>query len=174
MKSIAILLAATFLVADLHAQSPSAPQAAHDETSNPRLWQAKFANGHYMVRLDRICSASKHEYISDSVARVVEVTIGTDAAVVARFYYLEPVGKDTPISSVQIAADRLKDIQQTVASKTSPSLGKLQVVKNYPASTHAHTVEYVLQTEDALTSLYTSLTTSINTGTGRTWVDATK
>ena len=178
MKYILLLLATTFLVTSAHGQSPAAPTStntqAHDETSNPRLWQAKFANGHYLVRLDRICSASKHEYISDAVARVVEVTFGTDAAVVARFYYLEPVGKDTPVSAGQIVANRLQDVQQTVASKTSPSLGKLQVVKNYPTSTHAHTVEYVVQSEDALNSLYTSLTTSINTGTGRTWVDAVK
>ena len=178
MKCILLLLATALLVSSVHSQSPAAPAStntqAHDETSNPRLWQAKFANGHYLVRLDRICSASKHEYISDAVARVVEVTIGTDSAVVARFYYLEPVGKDTPVSAGQIVANRLQDVQQTVASKTSPSLGRLQVVKNYPTSTHAHTVEYVVQTEDALNSLYGSLTSSINTGTGRTWVDATK
>jgi hypothetical protein len=153
---------------------PSQQQPAHDETSNPRLWQAKFPTGNYMVRLDRICSASKHEYISDGVARVVEVTIGTDSAVVARFYYLEPVGKDTPISAGQIVMNRAQEIQKTVADKVSPSLGKLQVVKNYPVSTHAHTVEYVVQTEEGLNSLFGSLSVSINTGQGRTWVSGDK
>ena len=176
MKTHLLCLATVALLASAgHAQSPAAPTAptpAHDETSNPRLWQAKFATGHYLVRLDRICSASKHEYVSDGVARVVEVTIGTDSAVVARFYYFEPVGKDTPISAGQILINRAQDIQKTVANKVSPSAGRLNVVKNYPVSTHAHTVEYAVQSEDELNSLYGSLNISINTGQGRTWVSA--
>lgn len=186
MKAILMASSAAILLGlPLRAQSPAAPtapqgqqqqqpQGPHDETSNPRLWQAKFPTGHYMVRLDRICSVSKHEYISDGVARVVEVTVGTDSAVVARFYYLEPVGKDTPIAAGQIIINRAQEIQKTVADKISPSAGKLQVVKNYPVSTHAHTVEYVVQSEEGLNSLYGSLTVSVNTGQGRTWVSGDK
>jgi long-subunit fatty acid transport protein len=143
---------------------------ANQTASNRAYWQATFSNGgHYMVRLTTIVCASKQIYISDGLARVVEVNIGADTAIVARFYYLEPVGKDTPISAGQIVIDRAQDLAKTAAGKVSPSASQLQVVKNYPASTHAHTVEFVLQDEATLDSLYSSLMQAINTGKGATW-----
>ena len=179
MKIIACLLvlaASVSLSRNAHAQAaaPAANSTSTEQDSNPRFWQAKFANGHYLVKLDRISSASKHEYVSDAVARVFEVTIGTDTAVVARFYYLEPVGKDTPVAAGSVVINRVQGLAQDVAGRASPSMSKLKVVKNYPASTHAHTVEYVVQSAATLDSLYTSLMTAINTGKGRTWVCSEK
>lgn len=146
---------------------------ANQTDSNPRYWQATFANGgHYMVRLDHIFSAAKQVYISDGVARVVEVNIGADNATVVRFYFFEPVGKDSPIAAGQIIIDRAQDLAKQVAAKASPSAAQLQVVKNYPASTHAHTVEFALQDEATLNSLYSSLMQAISTGKGRTWNEA--
>jgi hypothetical protein len=89
--------------------------------------------------------------------------------VVARFYFLEPVGKDTPIAAGQVLINRAQDVSQQVASRVSPSAAQLQVVKNYPASTHAHTVEYVVQSAAALDSLYSSLMGAISSGRGKTW-----
>jgi len=144
--------------------------SANEEDSNRSLWQARFQNGgHYMVRLDKIASASRHEYIGNGAARVVEVTIATDSAVVARMYWLTPVVKDTPIAAGQIIVDRAEQLVKQVAGKVSPSIGKLQVVKDYPNTTHAHTVEYALQDITILESLYDSLLRSVNTGRGRTW-----
>jgi hypothetical protein len=146
---------------------------ANTTASNPRYWQATFASGgHYMVRLDHIACASKQIYVSDGAARVVEVNIGADNAIVARFYFLEPVGKDSPIAAGQVLIDRATDVAKTVAAKVSPSAAQLQVVKNYPASTHAHTVEFVLQDEATINSLYSSLMQSISTGKGMTWNEA--
>jgi hypothetical protein len=156
------------------APAPAANAAGGEQDSNPRFWQARFASGHYLVKLDRISSASKHEYVSDGVARVFEVTIGTDTAVVARFYYLEPVGKDTPIAAGSAILNRVQGLAQDVGSRASPSMAKLNVVKNYPASTHAHTVEYVVQSAATLESLYSSLMAAINTGKGRTWICSEK
>ena len=180
MKSTAriLILALSFALCHITLAQTTAPTtttdpsatASADQSSNPAFWQAKFANGHYLVKLARISCASKHEYISDGAAHVVEVTIGTDNAVVARFYFLEPVGKDTPIAAGNVIINRAQGLTQDLASRASPTLGKLNVVKNYPTSTHAHTVEYVVQSADTLDSLYTSLMAAINTGTGRTWV----
>ncbi|MEZ0386669.1 MAG: hypothetical protein ACAI34_06360 [Verrucomicrobium sp.] len=147
-----------------------APASSDEVDSNPQFWQASFGNGgHYLVKMNTIVSASKHEYISDGVARVVEVTIGNSSAVVARFYYFEAVLKDTPIAAGQTIINRVEDVNKQVAGRVAPAAGKLQVVKNYPVSTHSHTVEYALQSEAALGSLYTSLMSAIHTGKGRTW-----
>lgn len=154
--------------------APANPSGgASDQESNPALWQASFANGgHYLVKLNHINCASKHEYISDGAARVVEVTIGTDTAVVVRFYFFEPVGKDTPIAAGQIIINRATDISQQVGSRVSPTAAKLNVIKNYPVSTHAHTVEYAVQDEATINSLYSSLLAAINSGRGRSWKES--
>ncbi len=44
-----------------------------------------------------------------------------------------------------------------------------KVVKTYPASTHAHTVEFVLKEEARLNSLFQSLERGFRTGQGRIW-----
>jgi hypothetical protein len=168
-----LLFAVTTLSAQNQPQTPQQPQQPtnpNETDSNPRFWQAAFANGgHYLVKLDRISFASKHEYVGNGAARVVEVTIGSDTSAVARFYWLEPLGKDTPIAAGNIIISRAEQVQKDVAGRVSPSLGKIQVIKDYPTTTHTHTVEYALQTPDALNSLYSSLMAAINTGRGRTW-----
>lgn len=162
---LVLLCAAT----DLSAQN-QAPNTSNEVNSNPRFWQASFVNGgHYLVRLDRISFASKHEYIGNGAARVVEVTIGNDTSVVARFYWLEAVAKDTPIAAGNIIMNRAEQLGKEVAGRVSPSLGKIQVIKDYPNTTHSHTVEYALQTPEALNSLYGSLLSAIDSGRGRTW-----
>jgi hypothetical protein len=174
------LIVASFLLlttALTFAQTPAAPSPSTpgETDSNPRFWQASFTNGgHYLVKLERISSASKHEYIGNGTARVVEVTIGTDTAVVSRFYFFEPLGKDASISAVNVVTNRAEEIAKDAASRVSPTAGRLNVVKDYPNTTHAHTVEYVLQSEDALNSLYTSLMQAINTGRGRTWKESSE
>ncbi len=157
--------------AALQGQTPAPTTPSPGEVdSNPRFWQAAFANGgHYLVRLDRIAFASKHEYIGNGAARVVEVTLGCDTSVVARFYWLEALGKDTPLAAGNIIVNRAEQLAKEAAGRTSPSLGQIQVVKDYPNTTHSHTVEYALQSQAALDSLYSSIMAAINTGRGRTW-----
>lgn len=175
---IPLCIMACFAISQISPAQAPAPNGtpastSTDQESNPRFWQASFANGgHYLVKLDSIHSASKHEYISDGAARVVEVTIGADSAVVARFYFFEPAGKDTPIAAGQIILNRATDVAQQVGSRVSPTASKLNVIKNYPASTHSHTVEYAVQDEATITSLYGSLIAAINSGRGRTWKES--
>lgn len=172
MKAILPLLLFATLSGMAAAQTASTTTAT-DNPSNPAFWQASFSNGgHYLVKLNTIACASRHEYVSDGVARVVEVNIGTNTAIVVRFYFLEPVGKDTKLNAAQIVIDRAQDVAKQAASRVSDTAAKLSVVKNYPASTHAHTVEFVVQDEATLNSLYTSLMAAINTGRGRTWKES--
>ncbi len=178
MKTLISILSLSLFLFTAHTAigqttTPTTPAAPTDTDSNPRFWQANFTNGGpYMVKLERISSVSKHQYISDGVAKVTEVTIGTDSEVVARFYFLEPVGKDTPIAAGAVLMNRAQDLTQQAAARVSPSAAQLQVVKNYPSSTHAHTVEFVVQSADALESLYGSLVGSVAAGRGKTWKES--
>lgn len=154
--------------------NPNPPSNSGEIETNPSFWQARFNNGgHYLVKLGAISSASKHEYIANATARVVEVTVAAAGAVVARFYYLEPVGKNLN-PAVSTAVNAAQSIVQSTANSVAPGVANLQVVKDYPNTTHAHTVEYALQSEAALNSLYDSLLRSIEGGRGRTWVESVK
>jgi hypothetical protein len=87
----------------------------------------------------------------------VNLTLSSNTAV--RFYDLEPVrleGTGT-VAVGQQAIDKARQMMQDAASRISPTLTEPKVVKTYPVSTHAHTVEYVLKEEARLNSLFNSL-----------------
>ena len=69
----------------------------------------------------------------------------------------------------QAAIDKARAAFQDAASRVSPTLTTPKVVKSYPLSTHAHTVEFVLPDEERLNSLHHSLDRSFHTGQGRIW-----
>ncbi|TLD68950.1 hypothetical protein FEM03_20020 [Phragmitibacter flavus] len=174
---LAILsLALTLIPQQISAQVPSTtPPASGEQESNPAFWQAKFNNGgHYLAKIGNISSASRHEYIANAAARVVEVTIAASGAVVARFYYLEPVGKDSSIAPVVNTINKVQSLAQKTANNISPGAADIKVVKDYPNTTHAHTVEYALQSEAALDSLFQSLLKAIDLNRGRTWLETGK
>lgn len=144
-----------------------------DEPTRDGLWDGRFNHdGNYVVRCNSIIALSKHEYVSDGVARVVEVNLTLSSSQVVRFYFLEPVKLETSSSAANAgtqALERAKDMVEQAAGRVSPTLTEPKVVKNYPASTHAHTVEYVLKDEKRLNSMFQSLQRAFRTGQGRVW-----
>ena len=150
------------------AQTASA-SATPSSTSRPdALWQCTLPGGVYLVALGSIASVSSHEYVVDGAARVTEVTVATNSTVEARFYYLEPL---TPNSSSPVvptgALSVLTQHAQDLATTHSPVEEAWQkVVKNYPTTTHAHTVEYRLSSKANLQALYTSLSQAWTAGKG--------
>ncbi len=171
-----LLLAATVacLVGTVHAQTsaPAAPAATtEDELTRDGLWDGRLKGGSYLVRSNQIVALSKHEYVADGTARVVEVNLTLNSNLTVRFYFLEPVRLEGGgvIGAGQQAIDRARALVQDAAGRVSPTLTEPKVVKSYPVSTHAHTVEFVLGSEDRLNSLHASLERSFRTGQGRIW-----
>ena len=143
-----------------------------DEPTRDGLWDGRFAGGNYIVRCNSIIALSKHEYISDGVARVVEVNLTLSSSQIVRFYFLEPVKPQTNSSIANAgtqALERAKGLVDQAAGRISPTLTEPKVFKNYPASTHAHTVEYVIKDEARLNSMFQSLERGFRTGAGRIW-----
>jgi hypothetical protein len=182
MKALLITLS-LLLTISLHAQSttgqttgqnPGGQTPQQDSVTQDGLWQGKFKGGNYIVRCNSIIALSKHEYISDGVARVVEVNLTLNSAQIVRFYFLEAYKPDTGSSTVGAgtqALEKAKGLFEQAAGRVSPDLATPKVVKNYPASTHAHTVEFVLKDEAKLNTLYGSLERSFRTGQGRAWTE---
>ena len=116
-----------------------------------------------MVNLAQVASVSVHEYVVDGAARVTEFTVGTTGAVVARFYYIEPLLTKSPIGFGQSIIDKVQEKAPELAERTDAGEVWKKVVKNYPLTTHAHTVEYRLESADQVTKLEKSIEEALRT-----------
>jgi len=156
-------------------QAPSGQgdeQKQGDEPTKDGLWDGRFKGGNYLVRCNAIIGLSKHEYVADGVARVVEVNLTLNSSQIVRFYFLEPTKVETGSTVIEAgvsALERAKNMVEQAASRVSPTALEPKVVKSYPASTHAHTVEFLLKEEARLNSLFQSLERGFRTGQGRIW-----
>lgn len=141
-------------------------ESVTDTASRNPFWQASVGGGHYMVRLDRIASISRHRYLLDGAVVVDEVTVDTAGQALARFYHLSPVSEAMPGNSAARIAERGRELLDSAAQRSGTDIQNM-VVKKYPETTHARTIEYRLETSAQLDSLYQSLRTAWETGRGR-------
>jgi len=162
-----ILFTLAVLSGTIHAQTNGgSTKASTSETTGPkRFWQAALPGGSYIVALDRITSVSKHRYIIDGNISVTEVVIDTNGNALARFYYLEPVGQDTSNVGARIG-QRSKELHDKVSAHTGVDANSA-VVKQYPITTHAKTVEFHLSDGGDLDKLYSSVRDAWINGRGR-------
>lgn len=152
------------------AQTPQAPDGQNngvtDAAARNPFWQATVGGGHYMVRLDRIASISRHRYLLDGAVIVDEVTVDTAGQALARFYHLAPVTDAVGNDSAGRIAGRGRELIEQAAGRANTDVQNM-VVKKYPDTTHARTIEYRIETTEQLTALYNSLRTAWESGRGR-------
>jgi hypothetical protein len=163
--------------ASLTAQAPTdekkdapADEAGKDkpgESTGPaRFWQAKLKGGHYIVALDHIASVSRHKYLLDGALVIDEVTIDSVGQSLARFYFISPVSSESSSTAVKSATDRATELLEKGSERIGSDISSM-VVKKYPETTHARTIEYRLMEEKDLTSLFNSARNAWETGRGR-------
>jgi hypothetical protein len=102
----------------------------------------------------------------DGVARVYEATLSTNSSVVARFYFLEPVTGDSALTTGREALNRAQALLEEASGRAGVEPLWKKVVKNYPASTHAHTVEYRLLNKADVGRIYSSVSRCLRSGRG--------
>ena len=166
------LLAFAVAFMPVHAQTtaPTTNNDSADELTRTGLWDGRLKGGNYIVKANAIVALSKHEYVADAVARVVEVNVSLNSSMAVRFYFLEPVKLEGGVAGAASSAlDRARAIAEQAAARISPTLAEPKAVKNYPTSTHAHTIEFLIKDEERLNSLFESLNRSFHTGQGRIW-----
>ncbi len=152
MKLLPILLGVVF-TATAFAQTPADGPAPSGNKSALPLFRATLPGGTYEVALRAIIAVTSHEYLVDGAARVTEVNIDTTGQLLARFYYLEPVTPKAPLGVGTEALEQAQRLAREALDKTGQDAWK-KVVKNYPTTTHARTVEYRLESKEQLNSLY--------------------
>src|SRR5215210_5374856 len=124
------------------------------------MWRCELPGGIYSVALRSIVSVSSHEYVVDAAARVTEVNIDTNGSMTARFYFMEPNTLTSPLGVGQSTLDKVQELAKEAADRTGQSDLWRKVVKNYPTTTHAHTIEYRLDSKEQLKKLFESAETA--------------
>jgi hypothetical protein len=131
------------------------------------IWEAKLPGGTYVVGLTHIVSVSTQEYVVDGAIKVYELTIDTNGSTIGRFYTVEPLTPPTPggvgQSALESGLNKTKDVLSSannLSGNTTTSLTNTLVMKNYPTTTHAKTIEYRLKDRAAIEVLYKSVSSA--------------
>jgi hypothetical protein len=149
-----VVLLVALLVSETWAQTPApaTPQPGGNQSAMP-LFRAQLPGGIYEVAVRNIVSVSIHEYLVDGAVRVVEMNIDTLGSIMARFYFLEPNTPNTPGGIGAAAIEKTQQLLTQAADKTGQDAWK-KVIKNYPTTTHARTVEYRFQSREELNKVF--------------------
>jgi len=148
------------------ATEPGTTDKTGDSPGPSRFWQATLGGGHFMVALDRIASVSRHKYVLDGALIIDEVTVDTSGQALARFYFITPITDAAPGNAITGLADRGRELIDKASQRTGLDLQNM-VVKKYPETSHAKTIEYRILSEAELAALYASVRASWETGRGR-------
>ena len=175
-KTAAVLIGTLLLTISANAQTPPddpEPQPpnnseAGDKESKNGFWEANLDGGNYLVALNRISSVSRHKYVLDGAVIVDEVTVDTTGQALARFYFITPVAVSGPGAEAAEAAERAMALVDGAVRRADISVQDM-VMKKYPMTTHAKSVEYRLLSEEQLSTLYQSVKTAWVRGRGRTF-----
>ncbi|MEY3896305.1 MAG: hypothetical protein RLZZ214_1825 [Verrucomicrobiota bacterium] len=167
-KPFLLLLAGLFVCSvQVGAQDATDTTEKAGESAGPsRFWQATLGGGHFMVALDRIASVSRHKYVLDGALIIDEVTVDTVGQALTRFYFISPITDETPGNTVSDVAKRGRELVEKAAQRTGADVQNM-VMKKYPDTSHAKSIEYRILSEAELSSLYASVRSAWETGRGR-------
>ncbi len=169
MRLIILFLA---LVSTAVAQRPTpTPLPTPTPTPNPQqptnatrqIWSCTLPGGTYQVAVPAMLSVSSHEYVVDGAARVTEVNVDTAGSLVVRFYYIEPAATSAPGGIGAATFAKVQGMLADAADRSGTDAWK-KVVKTYPATTHARTVEFRLASKDSLNKILASASKSLASG----------
>jgi hypothetical protein len=149
-----LFTASTSVFAQAPATPPGTPAPSGNNVAFP-MWRCSLPGGNYSVALRAVVSVSTHEYLVDGVARVTEVNIDTTGSILARFYYIEPATLNAPLGIGTATLEKTQQLLNEATERTGQDAWK-KVVKNYPTTTHARTVEYRLTNRDQINTIFSS------------------
>ncbi|MGF1656482.1 MAG: hypothetical protein ACFCU3_05820 [Verrucomicrobiales bacterium] len=135
------------------------------ELPNP-VWKIDLPAGTFLVNLSAITSISTHQYVVDGVMLVDECTIGTTGGLIARFYSVGSINPEMPLGVGETVLGSLREKAQEVRERLDTAGLSNAVVKNYPTTTHAQTVEYRLANVAEVQRVYTSVERALLSGRG--------
>jgi hypothetical protein len=174
----ALVLAAAIAAALAQAPQPAQPQPpanpntgstnqrVSDAENRTQFWDCAVPGGNFTIALGKIASVSIHEFAMTG-GRVTEVNVDTEGSVCARFYFMEPATVGGAFSGTQVVKERLNELAENVADRTGTDKVWKKVIKDYPLATHAHVVEYRLQSREDVAAIHASVKGAWTSGRGR-------
>lgn len=171
MKTPAILFVALLVLSPVaYAQNNGGEEDTKKEPTDREIsnafWEANLEGGNYMVALSRITSVSRHKYVLDGAVIVDEVTIDTTGEALARFYFISPVTVGGTGAAAAEAVEKATALLDGAVRRGGTDVQDM-VMKKYPLTTHAKTIEYRLLSEQQLGALYQSAKTAWIKNKGR-------
>lgn len=158
MKLLTLSFLLTFALSNTLVFSQTNNQTENDATGESRglvgFWEVQTSTGNFVARLDHISSVSQHQYYIDGAVKVYECTVATSGGMTARFYYLEPVGANSALSTSN-TMNNLKNLANKATSRAGMGDAEHIVTKHYPQTTHAKTAEYRFKNKDTISRIYT-------------------
>lgn len=149
------------------------PKEGTDTEATSVFWTGNFAGGQVIIPVDKIASVAQQKYVLDAQFIVHEVSIDTLGNSLTRIYYIEPIAEAASgVSAFGTAVkERAKELAGEVQGRTGTSDldPETAVTKNYPLTTHSHTVEYRVSSIEELRTVYRSVSTAFQRGRGRTY-----
>lgn len=155
LRAATLLLLASILMAlpaSLHAQQQGDPPPRRIKNAIALL-SVTTPGGVYKIAVRAITAVSTHEYMVEGT-RVTELNIDSQGQSQVRFYYLEVLPTEAPHGIAQGLLNRANETIKTVTERTGTDEVWKKVVKSYPTSTHAHTIEYRLAEKGDLMRIF--------------------
>ncbi len=122
------------------------------------LWEAELPGGNYLVDLRRVSMVAMHKYQVDATMEVYEVTVDAEGSSLGRFYYVSRSGLKSPVGVGQSLLETMQERAAIVAERVGQEeVLENTVLKTYPTTTHARTVEYRMGELEQLDDLYRSI-----------------
>lgn len=150
--------------------------AAGSTTSNKQgessfakpFWIGNFGEGQVIIALDQITSVSKQKYVLDGGYVIREIVVDTNGNNTIRIYFISPVSEESNIAAIRIASDRMQDLLKQGNDRVGSAAidPNTAVTKNYPTTTHAHTIEFRVANVALLDSVYNSIVSAWLNGRG--------
>jgi len=150
---IPVLALAVILLALCGGNAP-----AQTATSRLPLLTIKHPDGEYAVDLRQIRAVGMHHFVVDGVIEVDEFNLDTQGSAFVRFYYARrTTSVATPSGIGQSVIDQAQEKIDQVKDRIDAArqLDRM-VVKSYPTTTHARTIEFRVASKDELTKLYSA------------------
>lgn len=163
----AFLLTCIPLMAQAPSTTPAPTGAVTDTETKNAFWDCTLPGGAYTALLNKISVISLHEFNIPG-GRVTEMNIVTEGDALARFYFMEAVPIASASGAAEAAKARITELADAAADRTGTDNVWRKVMKDYPLSTHAHTIEFRLQNKADLLALHQSARTAWMRGGGRT------
>jgi hypothetical protein len=154
------------LVSTVFAQTPrpTPTPAPQQPVNSPRpIWRCNMPGGTYQVLVSAMLSVSSHEYVVDGAARVTEVNVDTTGQLAVRFYYIESAVTSGPGGIGAATIGKVQGLLAEAAERSGTDAWK-KVVKSYPVTTHARTVEYRVAERESLDKIFASASRCLTTG----------